>query len=305
MNKSKDIKCWGVSYGLVGDLVMGLPVLTYLEKKFPGSYKYWVIEKKVAFMAPLFLNHPLIDCIRITGEWNGFNKEDFEIANTCDIKCTITNWKHDELDWYNHRGQVEETARIAGIYDLADVLTPEEMYPKLYKWFDVGEEDPNFQTYSKENRYPQQKKDAIAIWPFATSARNIPGRSPSVEWWNGLVKKIHDMGYKTFRFGHRSEPSIGCHTEYTYLSFFEQVKIALACKMSIGTDSGNMWVMGAYGHPAIHLMTNWLPRHTRNPNALTPANYKNSITFFEKDSTDNISQEDVLYVIERMMGQTK
>jgi hypothetical protein len=58
MPLEKNFKIWGVSYGLVGDLIMGLPVLTHLEYKFPGSYKMWVIEKKVGFMAPFFLNHP-------------------------------------------------------------------------------------------------------------------------------------------------------------------------------------------------------------------------------------------------------
>jgi len=133
MLQGKNFKILGVSYGVIGDLIMGLPVLTYFEKKWPGSYKYWFIEKKVAFMAPLFLNHPLIDCIRITGEWNGFNQDDYDIAATCEMKCTMMNWHHDELDWYNHRGQIEETARIAGIYDIKKILTEDELYPKLYQ----------------------------------------------------------------------------------------------------------------------------------------------------------------------------
>lgn len=300
MKTGKDFKIIGVSYGVIGDLIMGLPVLTYFEKKYPGSYRYFMIEQKVAFTAPLYFNHPLIDCIRITGEWSGFSKEDYEIANTCDIKCTMTNWKHDEQDWYNHRGQVEETARIAGIYDLKDVLTVEEMYPKLYKWFDVGEDDPNFQTYSKHNREQKLLDKTIAIWPFATAGDKL-GRSPSVEWWRELVLKAVNMGYEIAQLGYKNEPEISSYTErYNHLTFFEQVKMALACKMVIGTDSGPMWVMGAYDHPAIHLMTNWLPGHTRNFDALTPVN-NNHATFFEQGGTDNISQKDVLYIIERMM----
>lgn len=301
MSENKDFKILGVSFGVIGDLIMGLPVLTYFEKKYPNSYKYWFIEKKVAFTAPLYFNHPLIDCIRITGEWSGFGKEDYEIANTCDIKCTMTNWKHDELDWYNHRGQVEETARIAGIYDLKDVLTPEEMYPKLYKWFDVGPEDPNFHTYSKQNREQKLLDNTIAIWPFATAGDKL-GRSPSVTWWGNLIEKLEKMGYSIAQFGHTKEPIIWPHvTRYNHLSFFENIKLSLACKMVIGTDSGPMWVMGAYDHPAIHLMTNWLPGHTRNFDALTPVN-NNHATFFEEGGTDNINQGDVLYMVERMMG---
>jgi len=57
----KDLKYWGVSYGALGDLIMGLPVLRYFEKKSPGSYKYWIMWQKCSFAAPLFINHPLID----------------------------------------------------------------------------------------------------------------------------------------------------------------------------------------------------------------------------------------------------
>lgn len=301
MKTNKDFKILGTAFGVIGDLVMSLPMLTYFEKRYPNSYKYFFIEKKVAFTAPLYFNHPLIDCIRITGEWSGFSQEDYEIANTCDIKCTMTNWKHDELDWYNHRGQVEETARIAGIYDLKDVLTVEEMYPKLYKWFDVGEEDPNFHTYSKQNREQKLLDNTIAIWPFATAGDKL-GRSPSVTWWANLIEKLEKMGYSIAQFGHNKEPVIGPHvTRYNHLSFFENIKLSLACKMVIGTDSGPMWVIGAYDHPAIHLMTNWLPGHNRNFDALTPVN-NNHATFFEQGGTDNINQGDVLYMVERMMG---
>ena len=302
MPSGKEIKCWGVSYGLIGDLIMGLPVLTYLEKKYPGSYKYWVIEKKVAFTAPLFLNHPLIDCIRITGEWSGFGREDFNIASQCEFSCIMTGWKHDEWDWYNRRGQVEETARIAGIYDLKDVLTPEEMYPKLNKWFDVGEEDPDFQTYSRQN-HVTLRPNSIAIWPFATSAKNTPGRNPSMKWWENLVLKINNMDVSVIQLGYKKDETIPGAYPCTDKTFFEQVKIALACKMSIGTDSGNMWVMGAYGHPAIHLMTNWLPGHTLNPMALEPVNENGETHFapFVEGGVDIISPQSIIQEIKRMM----
>ena len=240
----KNFKIMGVSYGVIGDLVMGLPCLTYFEKKYPGSYKYWFIEKKVGFTAPLYLNHPLIDCIRITEDWSGFGPKDYEILNGCDVKCTTTNWKHDEQDWYNHRGQVEETARIAGIYDLKDVLTEDELYPKLYPWFVPGYSDPNADTYSR-NVLAGVMNKTIAIWPFATAGDKL-GRSPSPEWWNKLICLIHNSGYKVIIMGHPREPRIPNIGDYCYCEekgFFEQIKISLACKMSIGTDSGNMWVL--------------------------------------------------------------
>ena len=291
MKTGKNMKCWGVSYGIVGDLIMGLPVLTYMEKKWPGSYKYWVIEKKVAITAPLYLNHPLIDCIRIMQE-DTFSKEDYELASTCEFKCTMDNWRHDEPDWYNRRGHLEETARIAGIYDLKEWLTEEERIPKLVPW------------WKKE---PSEDM-TIAMWPFA-GGDSVELRSPSVEWWSGIIKKIHEMGYDTAIFGHPKDPHIPVASNYgffsdyitsNHLSYFEQVQKALTCKMSIGTDSGNMLVMGAYGHPTIQLMTNWLPGHTSNMMALGPSS-KKGITIFDGDSVDYIPHDRVLEEIERMM----
>ena len=264
---------------------MGLPVLTYLEKKFPGSYKYWVIEKKVAITAPLYLNHPLIDCIRITGEWSGFSKEDYEIASTCEFKCTMDGWHHDELDWYNHRGHLEETARLAGIYDLKEWLTEEERIPKLVPW------------WKKE---PSEDM-TIAIWPFA-GGDAVELRSPSIKWWQELIVGISEMGYNAIQFGHPNDPSVSAYPKYcNHLTYFEQVQKALTCKMSIGTDSGNMLVMGAYSQPTIQLMTNWLPGHTSNMMALGPSS-KKGITIFDGDSVNNINHDKVLTEIERMMN---
>jgi ADP-heptose:LPS heptosyltransferase len=294
----KNFKIWGVSYGLVGDLIMGLPVLRYFEKKYPGSYKIWAIEKKVGFMAPFFLNHPLIDNIRITQEWNSFGVEDYAIANTCDVKCTMDNWYHNPIDWYNYRNCVEETARVAGIYDLKEVLTEDEMIPELYRWFDVGPDDPNFQTYSKQNTKTELNDNTIAIFPFATATSSI-ARSPSIRWWLDLIYGLTRMGYKVYQFGYPSDTMMA--DWYNGKSFFDQVKIALSTKMSIGTDSGNMWVMGAYNHPAIHLMTNWMQHHHQNFDALLPVN-RNGHKIFAEGGTNNIQIEDVLNKVEYIMG---
>ena len=87
----KNFKIWGTCYGLIGDLVMSLPILTYFEKKYPGSYKYFAIEQKVSQCAPLFFNHPLIDRIKITDEWSGFGRIDRRLIAGCNIKCTTDN----------------------------------------------------------------------------------------------------------------------------------------------------------------------------------------------------------------------
>lgn len=301
MQYDKNFKIWGVSYGLVGDLIMGLPVLNHLEKKFPGSYKIWVIEKKVGFMAPFFINHPLIDRIHITQKWNGFGPDDYKIARECDYTCIMDNWQHMPLDWYNYRDCIDETARVAGVMDMA--LTPLDKYPKLHRWFDTGE-DKNLSTYSKENLLSSvnQKDNIISIFPFATANDNTGNnRSPSMDWWNKMVRILFEMGYETAQFGMPSDPTVfGVGPTYNHLPFFEQIKVALDTKMSIGTDSGNMWVMGAYSHPSIHLMTQWLQNHHSNKFALEPKNI-NGRSVFAAGGVDNISHDTVAQLVRGIM----
>jgi hypothetical protein len=74
--------------------------------------------------------------------------------------------------------------------------------------------------------------------------------------------------------------------------------------MSIGTDSGNMWVMGAYSHPAVHLMTNWMVGHRRNFEALVPMN-RNGVSVFAEGGANNISRGLVLQNVKAIMGGAK
>jgi len=279
-----------------------LPVLTYFEKIYPNSYKIWAIEKKVGYMAPFFLNHPLIDRIKITQEWNGIGQADRRIIEGCYRACTYENWKHSRPDWYNHVGCIEETAYMAGVDDLFSVLSYDDMYPKLEQWFDIGSDDLNFQTYSNHsNADISVKHKTIALWPFATATGKI-ARSPSMKWYENLVWYLRAAGYTVFQFGYRADPKIyGCHT-YTGMTFFDQVRMALACKMSIGTDSGNMWVMGAYNHPAVHLMTNWMDKHNNNFDALLPRN-ENAHTVFAEGGANNIKTGDVINKVSIIMGR--
>ena len=74
---------------------------------------------------------------------------------------------------------------------------------------------------------------------------------------------------------------------------FEQVKISLGTRLAIGADSGSMWVLGAYEHPAIHLMTNWRDGHVQNFSAMNPVNYR-GVSFFAPPSSDGWNHQDIL-----------
>jgi ADP-heptose:LPS heptosyltransferase len=240
------------------------------------------------------LNHPLIDRIKITDEYSGFGNEDKKLMNECDFICSATA-NHDIKDWYNYRDCVTETARLAGINDMTEVLTSNEMKPKLIPWFSPGFENPSITTYSKKNIVDLSHfKKSVGIWPF--TGQTISGRSPSSQWWNALIEKLTNEDYTVFHFGRMAEPTLsnaeGYYRAFS-LSFFQQVKAALATNITIGPDTGPMWVMGAYSHPSINLVTNYLPGHKSNLLALNPINDK-AVTFFEKGGCDNIKVEEVV-----------
>jgi len=291
----KNYKIWGVSYGLIGDLIMALPVLNYFEKKYNNSYKYWVIQKKCSQCVDIFLNHPLIDNIRITENWETFGDSDFEIIKKCDISIPF-DMKHENNLWYNEDGCVEETAKMAGILDLKDVLSDEEMKPKLYQWFNAGFINSINTGYTSEYDGSHNNfKKTISIWPFAGYG-SLDKRSPSIKWWRELIEELIFNGYRIYQCGYINEKSLFENEKFfiiNNLSFFEQIKISLATSFSIGTDSGVMWVLGAYSHPSINLMTYWLPNHNKNPFSLAPIN-DNGINIFNPESCDNIEIEEVM-----------
>jgi len=293
---SKNFKIWGFSYSPLGDLIMGLPCLSYFEKLYPDSYKIWCIKKKCAFAAPIFLNHYLIDRIKITDNWKSIGDIDKQIMSQCDIIIKEEGWKHSDQYWYNYKSCVEETAYIVGIYNIKDVLTSQEMQPKLVKWFDVGANDlPD--TWSKQY-IPNLSAYSIAIWPFSTGFRDSPGlRSPTTLWWSNFIDKVK---VKVYHYGINSEPILSSNSNYirmTHYSYFDQLKSSLASNVTIGPDSGSLWVNGAYSHPAIHLIANWLPHHKDNILALNPINPNAKVVFAEK-RVDNISIESVIKAVE-------
>lgn len=300
------MKIWGVTHGLIGDLVAGLPILTYLEKKYPDSYKYWGIERKCSFTAPIYLNHPLIDRIKIGDNWGTPGPYDDKLRSECQIQLPqrMEEITHSSLEWYNHYSFVEETAISRGIKDIKEMLSEEEMKPKLHKWFDIGFVNPHSHTYTRENRNDlTQFKKNIAIWPFAQGQTPGDGRNSSSGWWNNLIQLLSHHGYSVYHYGRNIEPVLSTLPNYrkmTHLSYFEQLKGALASKVAIGTDTGAMWVMATYSHPSIHLMTNWLPNHHQNFASLAPINDNGTNLFIRNRGSgwEGMNPNTVLEVID-------
>jgi ADP-heptose:LPS heptosyltransferase len=184
---------------------------------------------------------------------------------------------------------------------MKDVLNEEEMIPKLERWFELGPISSVNNAYS--NKYDNSHNNydnVIAFWPFAQYGQ-MSKRSPSKEWCSKLTEQLISLGYVVHHFGYINEPELSASVSYKRfvdLSYFEQIKASLSSKLAIGTDSGSMWCLGAYSHPAVHIMTYWLPGHYQNPFSLVPANI-NSKNFFNDECCENIAIKDILdYVLE-------
>lgn len=291
MKDGKNFKILGVRQSLIGDCIMSLPVLHWLEKKYPNSYKYWHLARKCSQAAPLFFGHKLIDKIQITDCEEGFGPNDFELSKECNIVFNTTPPHPFGEYWHNDRSMVEETWVQSGLPLLEYYnLTEEEKHPKLYKWFNTT-----------------KREKTIAIHCFAGYGRDNM-RSPSKEWWEKMIRLLWDNDYQIIRLGHSREPLFFENLDFIpedvrNLSFIEQIQIALGSSAYIGTDSGFSLAMGAYSHPQVTLLTNWNNGHTKNPLCLQPIN-KNNISLFNEyknNGCSGISQEKVLESIKLLI----
>ena len=320
IDSKKRVKIWGTSFSLIGDLIMSLPQLNYFKNKYPDSYINFIIHKKIAYCAPLFFNHPLIDRIKISDGWSDFGINDYNLAKECDIHTTsindetrtVNNRKHEHGEyWYNERNCLEENALMSGINNLHEYTNLHERNPLLVKWFDVGydahQKKGSYTFKKKINKDNYRLKQSITIWPFAAYGRSRD-RSPTLEWWQKTVKILISKGYDIIHCGYINEPDLykKCpnYKKITDLDFFYQIRIALGSNFSIGTDSGSMWVLGAYDHPSIHLMTNWAENHKDNLLSFEPIN-KNSHTIFNEVSCDNIQIDELVNLCNKIYIKEK
>lgn len=285
----KNFKVFAGRASLIGDTIMFLPALNYLELKYPNSYKIFPISQKTSQCAPLFINHPLIDKIHILGEHEGLSENDMRLIESCDISVNPFPQHPDKGDWYNYYSCIEETIRMAGInLNSFQQLPEEQRKPKLEKWFKI-----------------QRHEKTIAIWPFACYGLETD-RNPSIHWWKNLLK-ILDKDYKIFHFGAEIEPNLGeglqNYTKLTHLSFFEMIQKTLGCDVCIDTDSGSSWVIGAYGFPQVNLVLKNANDHFQKFDAFAPENYlNNKIDLIGIDGKDSVNIEDVIHGIRQLNG---
>jgi hypothetical protein len=297
------MRIFGFHSNLIGDIVMSLPLLDYFEKLYPKSYKIFHIDGKCAQAAQVFINHALIDKIKISKFPESYDNEDYGLMKSCDLVIN-TRPHHNDNYWYNKRNCVEETALMTGVNldHFNSILTDDEKYPKLNKWFQPGLFDPNSVGYCKE-KYTRENTDftkIIAIKPFSGYGSGF-SRSPSREWWERLVAELIGLGYTVRHFGFVNEPLLSTdkdnYQRLTHLNFFDQVKAALDSKLSIHCDDGFAWILGAYSHKSVQLLCFWQDKHVNNAFAFAPFN-KNAVNLHSfTNKCDDIDINKVLNVV--------
>lgn len=272
------MKIWGLRFSLIGDIIMSLPTAQSVLDEYKGNAAFvWSIAKKCQQARMLFESQPWIKEIKISDLDEDLGPQDQAIIQTCDRSFNVKPPHPQETDWYNYRSCIEETALQAGI----DPKRVSGANPSLFRYW---------------KRMPIG--GAIAIFPFAGYGLGLE-RSPSAEWWHKLIAKLVGE-FEVFHFGMDNEPTLSDssrYTRYTHGPFHVQIMKALDCRMAIGTDSGSMWCVGAYGEiPQINLLTNWLPNHHQNHLALAPASPK-ALNLFAEGGCSNININDVLKAV--------
>ena len=277
---------WGTRFSLIGDIVMSLPILEYLNEQYGKYYLYLSIAQKCQQALPLFLNQPLINEIKISDYHEDLGESDRLIMSKCNLVLNVKPQHPLEQDWYNYRSCVEETALMAG-------FNPNNFSQRLPKLVQYWEDAPKL-----------TKSKCIVIWPFAGYGKDMH-RSPSLNWWNKCVDiLINNFDYQIIHAGAESEPSLINHINYkkiTNLPFFDQIKESLTCDLAIGTDSGSMWVIGAYSKiPQINLITNWLAHHRQNLLSLAPVGSK-ATNLFGYNGCDTIIINDLIDQVNKIL----
>ena len=285
-------KIWGVRSSLIGDIIIALPVVSFIKRKYPDSYFYFVIDKKHEHCAPLFKDHPLIDEIRITQKKDGYGEEDLEIMKSCDI---VFNCSPESLPpfWWNFDGLnlVHATWIMAGLR-LDDYFTqPEEdKTPKLYRWWD---------------RKPMSGDKNIALWPIASYSGGDMNRNPSLDQWEKIISELLKDGYNIHQFGWHENPTLSeaeGYQDHSKLSFIEQIQKSLDCDMVLGIESGATWTLAAYGEiPQLNvLIMSEHHQHCRNPLAWHPLG-KKSQSVVVSNNWQNLDTDQVVDAVKNIL----
>lgn len=272
---------------LIGDIICSLVFSTSIEKNYPGSVKIALIDFKCQQVAPLLINAPNIDGVRITEKPDQITQDDEDYFKKFDLIFDPFAPIVKE-NWYNEMTVIESIFKMNWLRGMSGPINPQ-------KWnqLDKDERCPRLTQY-----FDAPKNNYITIWANSGYSNDPINRkrNPSKEYWTGLVDRLIKEDYKVAQLGTCDHFLINEKVlDLRHLSLFEAIRFSLGSQVAIGTDSGSMHCLGAYGFNQILLTTYWRRGHFQNPSALIPVNYKNhAINLFCPDDINKIEYDRII-----------
>jgi hypothetical protein len=268
-------------HGLRGDLAINLPAIEYLHIKY-GCTIDMPIHKQFAEMAPLFLNHPSLNSIIITDEYEKFpNEIDQKILMERGY-THITNpmKRHKQDDWWNYMHQT--SAVLFDYSDGIETLSPEQQQINLVKWFPITE-----------------NKKMIAFAPFAGFVYNKANdKMLTIEKAQAIVNYIISKGFEVLQLGASNEPSLVNARLNINPSYFQSVQDMLGCRALIHTDTGMGWICSGYKHRQLGLYGHryYGKANVKNIQPINPNG-----TYLDADLVNNIPNEEIFAAIDNLL----
>lgn len=270
-------KAIGFLGGQFGDIITTIGAQKVFSEDYPEYELTLGISRKYADIAPLFYNQRYIKDIHI---WEGYdnawpteNDKKFIETNKYDIIFNPMQGVGDH-NWYNRIHQVALCCERYGL------RLPDTNEVFLNKNFNVL------------NEY----KNSICLSIFPNNGIGL--KSPSLDKAQNLINSINKFGFQVIQLRGPSDPRLN-NVKIIETSLFEAVKIMTSCKLLVTGDTSMSWIASAYKVPTLgmyaykyhlgsHTSKNWQPV---NPNA----------KYIEADILENISNEEVISILEKMI----
>lgn len=275
-----------------GDLVINTFAARVLKEKYPESKLTFVINKDYKDIAPLFINHPHIDYIKILDKnRDGFSQSDKDWVKKQDFDLVFNPMQdHNHSDpWFLKRHQAAE---VCFMHRLANEKECQKFDNKLYlnKWFDSANLVPYF-----------GNRGVVAIQAFAGSYNPKNDKMLTIEKAQSIVDYLIELGFNVLQLGIESEPKL-FNTYRFNTDYFNSVKNMLGCKFLITTDSAMSWISSAYEFPTIGLYSNsyYGKEFVKNIQPINP-----NAEYLDADNVNNIPNQEIFAVIDGMVDKIK
>jgi ADP-heptose:LPS heptosyltransferase len=228
----------GFHSGRYGDLYMATVAARALKAVEPDCHLTFTVGYDYREAAPLFINQPHIDAIRVTYSrraegWNDQRDIEWLNAQRFDgVFNPLADHCHSS-PWFFERHQTHEMCHMHGL----PIPPGDTGAIEMVRWFD---------TPAISDHLPY-----VAFAPFAGwYAGETNDKAVARERAQAIVNYLRDKGLGVLQVGAPDEPQLD-GTHKPSLDYFSSVRSILGCKAYIGGDTGMTWLMSGYQFPTL------------------------------------------------------